>query len=102
MPPQGTLASDNRKLLLALLGVLALVFAFVGSNVAANHEPKPHDLPVGLVGSPQATGALAAQLERSAPGSFEFHGYSSLAAAQTGSCIARCTVRLNPPRSQPC
>jgi hypothetical protein len=52
--------------------------------VAANHEPKPHDLPVGLVGSPQATGALAAQLERSAPGSFEFHGYSSPAAAQTG------------------
>lgn len=27
------------------VGVLALVFAFVGSNVAANHALKPHHLP---------------------------------------------------------
>jgi hypothetical protein len=69
-------------LLIALAGVLALVFAFVGSNVAANHQPKPHDLPVGIVGSPQVTGAVAGQLDNSAPGAFEIHGYRSPAAAR--------------------
>jgi hypothetical protein len=68
--------------LIALAGVLALVFAFVGSNVAANHEPKPHDLPVGIVGSPQETGALTSQLGHTAPGAFEIHAYSSPAAAR--------------------
>jgi hypothetical protein len=77
------LSPDNRRLLIALAAVLALVFAFVGSNVAANHAPKPHDLPVGIVGSPQSVGALGGQLARSAPGAFEIHGYRSDAAART-------------------
>jgi hypothetical protein len=58
-------------------------FAFVASNVAVNHEPKPHNLPVGVIGSPQVAHAVDDQLKRSAPGGFEIRTYSSRAAART-------------------
>jgi len=51
-----------------LAAMLALVFVFVGSNAAANHEPKPHGLPLGVVGSPPAVAAIAGQLDRRAAG----------------------------------
>jgi hypothetical protein len=74
---------DNRKLAIALALVLAIVFAFVGSNVATNHAPKPHDMPVGLVGSPQTVAALAGQLDLNSPGSFRIRTYASDADART-------------------
>jgi hypothetical protein len=77
------LSPENRKLVIALAGVLALVFIFVSSNVAANHAPKPHDLPVGVVGTPQLVSATARQLDRRAPGAFQIRGYRSPAAART-------------------
>lgn len=39
----------NQKIMFVLAAMLALVCVFVGSNVAANHEPKPHGLPLGVV-----------------------------------------------------
>jgi hypothetical protein len=66
-----------------VLGVLAAVFLLVFSNVAANHSPKPHRLPVGIVGPAQVVRTIDGQLERSSPGSFKIHAYASLAAAQT-------------------
>jgi hypothetical protein len=77
------LSPENRKLVIVLAGVLAVVFIFVSSNVAANHEPKPHDLPVGVVGPPQLVSATARQLDRRAPGAFQILGYRSPAAART-------------------
>jgi hypothetical protein len=74
---------DDRRLLGASLGVLAAVFALVASNVAANHSPKPHDLPVGIVGTPVVTDSAEAELGRAAPGAFEAHAYRSLTAAKT-------------------
>jgi hypothetical protein len=82
-PKPSVISPENRKLVVAVLGVLAAVFLLVFSNVAANHSPKPHRLPVGIVGSPQAVSAIDGELERSAPGSFKINGYGSLAAAQT-------------------
>jgi len=76
-------SADDRKLLAASLAVLAAVFALVYSNVAANHSPKPHSLPIGIVGTPAVTGAAEAGLARAAPGAFEVHAYPSLAAAKT-------------------
>jgi hypothetical protein len=70
--------------LIASVGVLVLVFALVSSNVAANHSPKPHSLPIGIVGTPAVAGAAGAQLARAAPGAFEVHAYRSLATARTG------------------
>jgi hypothetical protein len=69
---------------IALVAVLVVVFALVGSNVAANHAPKPHNLPVGIVGTPTEVAAVAGSLERRAPGAYEIHAYSSLAAARGG------------------
>lgn len=73
----------NRKILLVLAGMLALVFVFVGSNVAANHQPRPHGLPLGVVGPPPAVAAITRHLDRRAPGAFAVRAYRSLAAAQT-------------------
>jgi hypothetical protein len=80
---RAVLSPENRRLVITLAGVLAVVFIFVGSNVAANHEPKPHELPVGVVGSPQLVSATARQLDRRAPGAFQILGYRSPAAART-------------------
>jgi hypothetical protein len=77
------LSPQNRRLVIVLLGVLAVVFIFVSSNVAANHQPRPHNLPVGVVGSPRLVSATARQLDRRAPGAFQILGYSSPAAART-------------------
>jgi hypothetical protein len=74
---------QNRKLVITLAGVLAVVFIFVSSNVAANHEPRPHDLSLGVVGGPQLVSATARQLDRRAPGAFHILGYPSPAAART-------------------
>jgi hypothetical protein len=79
----GVLAAEDRRLLLALVGVLVVVFALVGSNVAANHAPKPHHVPLGIIGTPPEVRALAGQLERRAPGAYRIHAYSSIAAART-------------------
>ena len=70
--------------MLASLGVLVAVFALVSSNVAANHSPKPHNLPIGIVGTAAVDGAAGAELARAAPGAFEVHAYPSLPSARTG------------------
>jgi hypothetical protein len=74
---------DDRKLLVASLGVLVAVFALVSSNVAANHSPKPHSLPIGLVGTSAVANAARAELARPAPGAFAVHAYRSLTSART-------------------
>ena len=80
---RSVLSPESRNLVITLAGVLAVVFIFVSSNVAANHEPKPHGLPVGVVGSPQLVSATAVQLDRHAPGAFQILGYRTPAAART-------------------
>lgn len=78
----GACSPGNRRILFVLAGMLALVFVFVGSNVAANHEPRPHGLPLGIVGPPPAIAAITAQLDRSIPGGYDVRAYGSLAAAR--------------------
>jgi hypothetical protein len=99
-PKRGGRFGDKGKLLVALAAVLALVFAFVASNVAANHAPTPHDLPVGVVGSPNVVNATAGQLESSAPGAFDITAYDSTAAAETG-ILHRSVYGAYVPSSQP-
>ncbi len=82
-PPRRSLSADDRKLLVASLGILVAVFALVSSNVAANHSPKPHSLPIGIVGTPAVATAARAELARAAPGAFEVRAYPSLTAART-------------------
>ena len=99
-PKDGGRLGDNGKLLVAVAAVLALVFAFVASNVAANHAPKPHDMPVGVVGTPSVVQATAAQLESSAPGAYEVTAYDSSAVAETG-ILHRSVYGAYVPSSQP-
>src|SRR5579864_2325283 len=81
--PQRSLSPDDRKLLVASLGVLVVVFALVSSNVAANHSPKPHGLPIGIVGTPAVTEAAQAELAAATPGAFKVHAYQSLTSGRT-------------------
>jgi hypothetical protein len=82
-PQRRSLSPDDRKLLGASLGILLAVFLLVSSNVAANHSPKPHNLPIGIVGTPAVAYAAHAQLARAAPGAFKVHAYESLTTART-------------------
>ena len=82
-PSRRSLSPDDRKLVVASLGVLTVVFALVSSNVAANHAPKPHSLPVGVVGTPAVAQAARAELARATPGAFDVHAYPFLSAART-------------------
>jgi hypothetical protein len=79
-----SLSPDNRKLLIGWLGVLLAVFALVASNVAANHSPKPHGLPIGIVGPSAVVDVAGAQLARAVPSAFNVHAYRSLTSARTG------------------
>jgi hypothetical protein len=82
-PPHARLTLDDRKLIGVLVGVLVVVSLLVFSNVAANHSPKPHDLPVGIVGPTTVAATATAQLGRVAPGGYRIHDYDSLATAKS-------------------
>ena len=77
------MTTDNRRLALAMAAVLLVTFAIVGSNVAANHEPKPHNVPVGIAGQANVVRTVGNAIRRRAPGAFEIHEYASLDAART-------------------
>jgi hypothetical protein len=81
--PPGLFGAEDRRLVIALVAALLVVFALVGSNVAANHAPKPHEVPVGIIGTPPVVGLVAGQVGHGAPGAYKIHQYSSLAAART-------------------
>jgi hypothetical protein len=77
------LAPDDRKLIAVIVGVLVAVSLLVFSNVEANHSPKPHNLPIGIVGPPTVADAARAQLGRVAPSGYSIHDYDSLATARS-------------------
>src|SRR6516165_1897620 len=82
-PRRRSRSPEDRNLLVGSLGVLLAVFALVASNVAANHSPRPHDLPIGIVGTPAVVDVARATLARTVPGAFEVHAYPSLTSART-------------------
>src|SRR5689334_23279802 len=56
---------------------LLLLVTLLGLIGTAIRDPKPHDIPVALVGPAQATAQLAAGFATNAPGTFTFTNYSS-------------------------
>jgi nucleotide-binding universal stress UspA family protein len=62
----------------------AFVAIFVALTLSAYHQPIPHDLPVGIVGSAAVTAQVEHGLDSAAPGSFSFRSYPSEASATTG------------------
>src|SRR5580658_5497236 len=69
----------------ALAGFIAVsavfVAVFVALTLSAFHEPVPHDLPVGIVGSATVTRQVEHALDSAAPGAFRFRSYRSAGGA---------------------
>jgi nucleotide-binding universal stress UspA family protein len=62
----------------------AFAAIFVALTLSAFHAPRPHDLPVGIVGPAAVTGQVEHALNSAVPGAFSWRGYSSEAGARTG------------------
>lgn len=62
----------------------AFAAIFVALTLSAYHAPRPHDLPVGMVGPAAVTSRAEQALDSAAPGAFGWRSYPSEAGARTG------------------
>jgi nucleotide-binding universal stress UspA family protein len=67
-----------------IVACAAFAAVFVALAVGAYHAPRPHDLPVGIVGSATATGGIEHALDSALPGAVSWRSYPSAADARTG------------------
>ncbi|MEA2643177.1 MAG: hypothetical protein QOG08_203 [Chloroflexota bacterium] len=81
---RGNAAQRQRMSLLirpAIAGLLLLI-TLLGLVGTAIRDPRPHDIPVGLVGPPPAVQQISSAFAANAPGAFEFTSYGSEADAR--------------------
>ncbi|MER6784126.1 ABC transporter permease [Streptomyces sp. NPDC000658] len=78
--PQG--ATGLKGVLLPVAIVLAIGSIFVSVFLAAFHAPRPHDLPVAVVGTTQRLEQISGGLELGLPGGFEVKRYPDATAAR--------------------
>ena len=64
-----------------VVGGLLLLIALLGLIGTAIRDPKPHDIPVGLVGPAPAAQQISSAFGTNAPGAFQFTTYGSEAEA---------------------
>ncbi|HEY5393955.1 MAG TPA: hypothetical protein VIL16_01015, partial [Trebonia sp.] len=84
-PGQGSrLPIPYRALAGFIVACAAFAAVFVALAVGAYHAPRPHDLPVGIVGSALATSGIEHALDTALPGAIDWHSYPSAADARTG------------------
>jgi hypothetical protein len=76
------MSSHHRAIVAPVAVVLAIGLIFVSVFLAAFHAPRPHDLPLAVVGPPAAAQRVAAALGQARPGGFAVHHYGSVAAAR--------------------
>jgi nucleotide-binding universal stress UspA family protein len=62
----------------------AFAAIFVALTLSAYHAPRPHDLPVGIVGPAAVTTRVENALDSAIPGAFAWHSYPSESDARTG------------------
>src|SRR4051812_28585470 len=62
--------------------VLSIGLIFVSVYLAAFHHPRPHDLPIGVVGPPPAVTQVETGLGAKVPGYFKVTGYADAGAAR--------------------
>ena len=67
-----------------ILASAAFAAIFVALTLSAFHAPRPHDLPVGIVGPAAVTSRVEHALDGAAPGAFGWHVYPSETGARTG------------------
>ncbi len=78
--PQG--ATGMKGVLLPVAIVLAIGSIFVSVFLAAFHAPRPHDLPVAVVGTTHRLEQITGGLELGLPGGFEVKRYPDASAAR--------------------
>jgi nucleotide-binding universal stress UspA family protein len=67
-----------------IMASAAFAAVFVALTISAFHAPKPHDLPVGIVGPAAVTSRVEHALDSATPGAFGWRSYPSEAVARTG------------------
>ena len=80
----GRLPIPYRALAGFIVACAAFAAVFVALAVGAYHAPRPHNLPVGIVGSAPATSGIEHALDGALPGAISWHSYPSAAAARAG------------------
>jgi nucleotide-binding universal stress UspA family protein len=80
----GRLPIPYRALAGFIVACAAFAAIFVALAVGSYHAPRPHDLPVGIVGSATVTGGVEHAVDSALPGAISWRSYPSAAAAQTG------------------
>jgi nucleotide-binding universal stress UspA family protein len=84
-PAQGSrLPIPYRALAGFIVACAAFAAIFVALAVGAYHAPRPHNLPVGIVGSATATSGIEHALDTALPGAIDWRSYPSAADARTG------------------
>src|SRR5207302_10100316 len=71
-----------RQLILPVIAGLLVLLALLGLIGTAIRDPRPHDIPVGLVGPAQAVQPMTDALAQKAPGVFKFTTYDTEGAAR--------------------
>ena len=85
--PETTEKTESRRrtvesLVAPVVAGLVLLVTLIGLIASALHDPKPHDIPVGLVGPGAVVGQVTANFDKAAPGAFKFTTYDSEGAAR--------------------
>jgi hypothetical protein len=68
--------SPLRRLVPSALIALTSVLAVTGIYTAAYKDPKPHEIPVGVVAPAHVAGQIQAGLDRAEPGGFDVRAYA--------------------------
>lgn len=68
-----------------IVGGLVVLLVLIGLIGTAIRDPRPHDIPVGLVGPAAAVEQMSAQFGSAAPGVFQFSTFQSEDAARAAS-----------------
>ena len=71
-----------RRRVAPVVAGLLLLFTLLGLIGTAIRDPRPHDIPVGLVGPAPAVQQISSAFGANAPGAFELTSYASEAAAR--------------------
>jgi nucleotide-binding universal stress UspA family protein len=76
--------AQYRRLAGFIVASAAFAAIFVALTLSAFHAPRPHDLPVGIVGPAAVTSRVEHALDSAAPGAFGWRSYPSETGARTG------------------
>jgi hypothetical protein len=72
----------RRGLVAPMVGGLVVLLVLIGLIGTAIHDPRPHDIPVGLVGPAAAVQQISDKFAAAAPGVFQFTSYQTEDAAR--------------------